>query len=674
VSKTITICGQGIVQQACKHGKHASTDENNPGRLVLLFLLSTFIIGAQSLPELPRVYVNTSLPVQSGTVRNVASDCGNLQAQLNAAQLSDTIVIPAGAVCRGSYTLPNKTGNGWIVIRSSASNSLPSGVRVTPAQAGLMPKILSPGSSPAFSAADSAHHYRLIGLEISIVTNPEPSINYNLILLGGGPETQKSLSQMPHHIFVDRCYVHGTPTAKVRRGVAFNGTDLAVIDSYISDIHEGTDSQAVASWNGAGPFKIVNNYLEAAGENILFTGPNSIAVPSDIEVRQNYMFKPRKWKVGDPSYAGIHWIVKNLFEIKNGQRVLLEGNVLENCWTDAQIGWAILLNGIDGPNSLIENVTVRNNKIKGVERGVDIAPATSASSPQMRPTNHVLIENNTFDLISNGALVFGGTSDITIRHNTVHRPPGPGYTALTFTPGVAKITTDRFYFTDNFSDHGDYGIHGDGRAVGADSMRYYAPYGDFRGTALANAWNPNLYSGYGMLFPPTFDGEVVNAAAGDYHLKTTSMLKGAGSDGKDVGADIDTVEKSAQAALSGTSGATSPPPSSSLAISGVAASTPTAHEVTITWTTTEAADSQVEFGTTSEHAPRRQTTSVDPALVTKHSVKLTGLAPQTLYHYRVKSKTADGRTAVSADNTFQTATAASITVSRRALFSSSRQP
>ena len=43
-------------------------------------------------------------------------------------------------------------------------------------------------------------------------------------------------------------------------------------------------------WNGPGPFLIENNYLEAAGENVMFGGSDpSIAnlVPSNITIRRN---------------------------------------------------------------------------------------------------------------------------------------------------------------------------------------------------------------------------------------------------------------------------------------------------------------------------------------------------------------------------------------------------
>ena len=135
---------------------------------------------------------------------------------------------------------------------------------------------------------------------------------------------QTSPGQVPTDIIFDRCYVHGTPTGGVRRGIAMNGCRMAVVDSYLSDFHEvGADSQAISGWNGPGPFKVVSNYLEGAGENLMFGGADpSIPdlVPSDIEIRGNHLFKPLSWKIGHPSYAGRPWSVKNIFELKNARR------------------------------------------------------------------------------------------------------------------------------------------------------------------------------------------------------------------------------------------------------------------------------------------------------------------------------------------------------------------
>jgi RHS repeat-associated protein len=87
-------------------------------------------------------------------------------------------------------------------------------------------------------------------------------------------------------------------------------------------------------------------------------------------------------------------------------------------------------------------------------------------------------------------------------------------------------------------------------------------------------------------------------------------------------------------------------------ISNVAAAGVTTSGATITWTTNENSDSQVEYGTTTAYG---QSTALNPALVTAHSQVLSGLTSDQDYHYRVKSSDAGGNLRVSADFTFKTA-------------------
>src|SRR6185295_4722989 len=77
-------------------------------------------------------------------------------------------------------------------------------------------------------------------------------------------------------------------------------------------------------------------------------------------------------------------------------------------------------------------------------------------------------------------------------------------------------------------------------------------------------------------------------------------------------------------------------------ITAVSATNITTTGATITWSTNEAADSLVEFGTTASYG---SSTSLDAALVTSHAVTLAGLTENTTYHYRVKSKDASGNLA-----------------------------
>jgi hypothetical protein len=86
-------------------------------------------------------------------------------------------------------------------------------------------------------------------------------------------------------------------------------------------------------------------------------------------------------------------------------------------------------------------------------------------------------------------------------------------------------------------------------------------------------------------------------------------------------------------------------------ISGVQSGPITKSWAVITWNTDEPADSQVEFGTTTAYGA---STTLDPTLAISHSVTLAGLAPATLYHYRVRSTDSAGNLAISNDFSFTT--------------------
>jgi hypothetical protein len=86
-------------------------------------------------------------------------------------------------------------------------------------------------------------------------------------------------------------------------------------------------------------------------------------------------------------------------------------------------------------------------------------------------------------------------------------------------------------------------------------------------------------------------------------------------------------------------------------ISGVAVSHLGGISAKINWKTDEAADSQVEYGLTTGYGA---SSKLDPRQVTTHAIALTGLQPNTKYHYRLKSRDEAGNLAVSGNFTFTT--------------------
>jgi hypothetical protein len=504
-----------------------------------------------------------------------------LTAALNGAQLGDTIILRAGTTYTGSFALPNKaSGSGYITIQSSALSSLPqAGTRVGLADAANMPQIVASPGGAAIRTVPGAHHFKFVGVDVKAPA--DNSFIYNLILLGDSGPNQDTMAEVPHDLVFDRCIIRANSTMQgVRRGIALNSASTDVLSSYLWGFKEaGADSQAIAGWNGPGPFNIINNYLEGAGENVIFGGadpsiPN--LVPSDIVVRRNHFFKPLSWKVGDPSYAGTPWTIKNLFELKNAQRVTVEGNILEHNWVHGQVGFAVLLtprnqNGT-APWSVVQDVAITNNVIRGTSSvfnnlGFD-APFTSQQTKRVRIENNLMYDIGGPQWGGDGRLyqMLDRTADYTINHNTGIQPG----TALV---GAGGAHTG-FVFTNNLQAHGSYGVFGDNVGVGNAALNTYFPGAVFQKDVLMGGQaNASLYNQYpggwnptSLAFPSSWNGVMVNQASpganfAGYKVVAGSAYDNAGTDGKDIGADIDAVAAATAGAISGVwSAPTAPSP------------------------------------------------------------------------------------------------------------------
>jgi len=516
--------------------------------------------------------VTYSLPTGGTTYYVHQGD--NLQTVINNANLGDVIVLDAGATFTGNFTLPNKTSGGsWIYIISSDMASLPAeGTRVGPADAAHMPKIISPNTSPAIATAFGAHNYRFAGIEVSTASQ-----NYNLVLMGfNGQDTAtraSSVAQLPSNITFDRCYIHSTSEANwARTGILANGRYVAVVDSYISNFKDSSDAQAICSWFGAGPFKIVNNYLEGTGENVMFGGediPITNLVPSDIEFRGNYCFKPLYWKSNDPSYNGYDWKIKNNFELKVASRALIDGNIFENDWTDGQNGTAILFtprnHGTSSQDTWIyvRDVTFTNNIVRHVESGINIL-AQDYLSPSQN-TQRILIHNNLLE-VEGGSGIYSSYAtivDLIITNNLVLFGPASDSKGGSFYDiGQGYPEINNFVFENNIVMRGDYGLHGYAKYEGQASMDSYATPYQFLHNVLIMRTVDISYSYYLQYFSSNYPANNYAAdgissvgftdfANGDYRLAALSAYHNVGTDGKDPGPDWDVLDNATCNTISG---------------------------------------------------------------------------------------------------------------------------
>lgn len=522
----------------------------------------------QRTAERPRSFVDTAFPVLKGRTIHVPRD-GDLQKALNEAKSGDLITLEPRATYRGPFRLPSKAGSDWIVISTASPKSaLPSeGRRVDPSYGAAMPKLVA--SSGAVVEADrGAHHYRFVGLEIA----PDSGAFLHALVQLGTTETQ--LGALPHHIVFDRCYLHGDPKRGTRRGIAMNARESGVVDSYLSDFKEiGADSQAVAGWNGAGPFKIANSYLEAAGENVMFGGADPTIrdlVPADIEIRGNHLAKPLRWKVGHDTFEGVEWAVKNLFELKNARRVLIEDNLFEYNWPHAQNGFAILftVRNQDGraPWSAVQDVAFADNIVRHVGAGINVL-GRDDNYPSQR-VERLEVRNNLFLDVGgswgHGRLfqLLDGASDVVIDHNTTFHTGG-----LLFGGDGAAHTG--FVFENNIAVHHPQNISGSGEEAGLPALNRYFPAFVMRRNVIvggdAAEYPPDNFFPHGL-----DDVGFVAHRVGRFQLSRQSRYAGAGTDGRDPGADIDagaaarltlpTAEDHERAAAPATDASTDAPP------------------------------------------------------------------------------------------------------------------
>jgi hypothetical protein len=467
----------------------------------------------------------------------------NLQDALNRARPGDTILLARSATYVGNFVLPaNEGGGGVITLRTSGDEGFPADdERMLPSAAGALAKVRSPNGSPALSTAPGARGWRVALLEFSANRDGAGDI----IALGDGGGAQNTLASVPQGLALDRLYIHGDEDKGQKRAIALNAGDTTITGCFISDIKAiGQDSQAVGGWNGPGPYTIENNYLEAAGENVMFGGGDpSIPdlTPSRIVVRRNVLSKPLAWRAP----GGPVWQVKNLFELKNARGVLVERNVMERSWQQAQSGYAVLftVRNQDGgcPWCQVEDVEFRGNVVRDVAAGI-VVLGTDPNHPS-RQTSNIRIHDNLFDGIDRTAwggdgyfmLLSDGPRDVVVDHNTIVQRASGG--VIRIAHGVAR----GIVFTNNVARHGRYGIVGTNHTSGADTIAAYLPGATIANNVLAGG-NRSVYPA-GNLFPSDdeFRRQFVAFDDGNFRLAPASHWRGAGSDRRDLGADLSRV-------------------------------------------------------------------------------------------------------------------------------------
>lgn len=591
------------------------------------------------------MYTALSGTPSPGKVHEPHPTTADVQADIDAAACGDKILVKAGATLDPIHLPAKHCDNAhWITIESTGVSdpSFPQeGTRLTPCWSGVasLPnrpaypcgkpevltfKLVTPRAGHAISS-EGGDHYRIIGAEITRVPQGGVAI-YNLVNLGSrGPQT--------NHIVLDRVWFHGInqdgkfpaasqaeDTSTTRAIWLGQSNHIAVIDSYFSDFYDtgsmsangNTDAQCIGGGAGTipnsgwGVYKFVNNHCEASGEGILLGGSAgppltppgcavmvncNLDVPTDIEVRRNYFFKPLSWNGNTTVPVGRGWpVVKNGFEMKIGARALFEGNVIENVWYSAQVGycWSTAPKNQSGgrsgtaPTALTNDFTYRYNYCYNAAYGIGLYQSMDGgcTSCQAQGANGVSIHDNVIgDNLNLGALKARSAGDalevlsvgdstrsglnqlnnVNISHNTFVR----AIRALAIVGGSPPGQMHNWRIQDNIWPFGEYGVEAVGGRGTCDAPAGNANnFHDILRSCVSNwtvdhnavfDWKagrwPTDGSGRGnFFFKDANQVKFVDYRNGDsgfnpgnYALQPSSHLHNAGSDGKDLGADIPTL-------------------------------------------------------------------------------------------------------------------------------------
>jgi hypothetical protein len=518
-----------------------------------------------------------------------------LQAALTGAQCGQSIQVQAGLTLVDNFVVPGLAcpENAPVLVASSAISTLPQWVVPARTLAGSsqVATLASPNSTASLTVSDGAANWYFAGLEFTVT----PAAQYVYPIVDMGDQTT-TVAALPHNIVFDRVLVHPAPCPAsgvcnyVQRGITMNCVNCATISSNIWGIvNPGQDAQAIMAYNTTGPILIANNDLEASGENVIFNtecpitgyvpggsvwGIPGCPVPSDITVRRNHFIKQAAWQslpVGcSPATTLECYDVKDSFEIKHAQRVLLDSNWFDTTFNEGQDEF-IIMNCFYNPYQVCTDFTVTNNLFEhGPIVGVVVGFGNSQTGQRVMFRNNLAVDINAITWGGRGlSFQINQTNGFIADHNTIINEPPLYNIGLAFSDPPPSSDTN-FAWTNNLSYGSPFGNGmGPGQTIAAlpspafggavfvgDTWTYAnqndvanppaypagisslsAPGCTFNTKVIASCW-PLDWAMVGFV---DFEGGNAGTDLAGLALSTSSPQHNAATDGMDIGANIPAV-------------------------------------------------------------------------------------------------------------------------------------
>lgn len=283
--------------------------------------------------------------------------------------------------------------------------------------------------------------------DVEIRKAPGVTSSSNVIsVTGGGVGVATALSQYASHIHFRKVWEHGdwttllAGTNQITTGAQFSCSYCSIVDSQFSqNLRPGAEGHTISP-NGPGPYKFVHNWLEGSS-SCIFAGGNEGVVPfgiptlvtfQDVEIRKNRCTFPYSWlgvlriPPGNTTWNNQALTRKNMEEFKNGDRVLLDGNIFED--SDNSGGQSGVEFDINLKNWLVNyelsmtDITFTNNIIRNSCEGFEQEGTGNSSG---NGTGNAYAQNRTIyanNLFYNVSALNPGCTGVNATNDTITAP------------------------------------------------------------------------------------------------------------------------------------------------------------------------------------------------------------------------------------------------------------
>jgi hypothetical protein len=372
-------------------------------------------------------------------------------------------------------------------------------------------------------------------------------------------------------------FLGGATAAEINTGTVSNPTTTSATLSSVTNLEV---DQNIALKTG-GSYNARNSTIvrSISGNNITFdaipTAPDNGSVaewavtPSFTEFRRNYLYKPLRWRPSDPSWNGINYQLKNLWETKISRYTVVDGNVMENQWISAQTYSVVLTvrnrSGGESAASVVREMQFSNNIFRNVSNGFSISQSDEGTDQGniSQRTSDITLRNNLFVnlgynwdssccthvMINLGEAPVPSNRNplrrIFLIHNTQDDGGNPQTSGGNF---ITDFGSDggalESMWVNNVHPHGGAGFRDNFTGgltpdIAATIRRFLPPGGP-------SVWNRNmivnkgsaLYPANGIYITGSWQKQFVDYVGGDFTLVPGNPGKGAATDGTDVGAVI----------------------------------------------------------------------------------------------------------------------------------------